>query len=225
MAWNALVTSEAMAQASLRWNDVLAATFGSVHANKVAKRQMKLQVRLRGKQPVSLGTSAGWRRLYLWLHFRRINAMWLIAEHQARRTCTITWDMSFGQLQAFVTDQAEALAIVGLTPNVGFVSRLCQQDPMQVLCMVDLMEPLLRAGQEHLLSALTSSATHPRLLEMIADHRATYNMPQTPLQLARSFLGDSVQASKSHKIKSVVPAANHIFGCSPSSGASMPQGD
>ena len=50
------LTSEAMAQASLRWNDVLAATFGSVHANKVAKRQMKLQVRLRGKQPVSLGT-------------------------------------------------------------------------------------------------------------------------------------------------------------------------
>ena len=217
------LTSEAMTQASVRWNDVLAATFGPVHANKVAKRQMKLQVRLRGKQPVSLGTLAGWRRPYLWLHFRRINAMWLIAEHQARGTCAINWDMSFGQLQAFVTDQPEALAIVGLTPNVGCVSRLCQQDPMQVLCMVDLMEPLLRAGQEHLLSALTSSANHAQLLEMIADHRSKYNMPQTPLQLARSFLRDSVQTSKSHQIKSVVPAANHILGCSSSSGASMTQ--
>ena len=55
------------------------------------------------------------------------------------------------------------------------------------------------------------------------DCRSQIQIQHTPLQLARSFLGDSVQASKSHKIKSVVPAANHTFGCSPSSGASMSQ--
>ena len=53
------LTTEAMMQASTRWSGVLAATFGPAHANKVAKQKMKLQVRLRGKQPVSLGTLAG----------------------------------------------------------------------------------------------------------------------------------------------------------------------